>query len=151
MVTAGGVPVREVDRDTMESRKVGGLYLVGEMLDLTGPSGGYNLQLSWSTGWVAGEFGGGKRCWTTPSASGGRSPPDSSDRRRSGQEAKQGGAVADLNPRLPHRPPRRRYSSHFSARAWCICLPISSSMRGMWSSTVLNIPLAKSRPCWSGR
>jgi predicted flavoprotein YhiN len=55
MVTAGGVPVREVDPRTMESRKVARLYLAGEMLDLTGPSGGYNLQIAWSTGWVAGE------------------------------------------------------------------------------------------------
>jgi hypothetical protein len=55
MVTAGGVSLREVEPGTMESRKVAGLYLVGEMLDLTGPSGGYNLQLAWSTGWTAGQ------------------------------------------------------------------------------------------------
>lgn len=55
MVTGGGVPVREVDPKTMESRRAAGLYPVGEVLDLTGPSGGYNLQIAWSTGWVAGE------------------------------------------------------------------------------------------------
>lgn len=55
MVTGGGIPVRDVDPRTMESRRAAGLYLTGELLDLTGPSGGYNLQLAWSTGLVAGE------------------------------------------------------------------------------------------------
>jgi hypothetical protein len=39
----------------MRSRKVGGLYLCGEVLDIAGPVGGYNLQAAWSTGFVAGE------------------------------------------------------------------------------------------------
>jgi len=54
MVTAGGVKLDEVDPRTMQSKLVPGLYLVGEVLDLTGPSGGYNLQLAFSTGHLAG-------------------------------------------------------------------------------------------------
>ena len=55
MVTAGGVSVREVDPRSMASRLVPGLFIVGEMLDVDGPSGGYNLQAAFSTGWLAGE------------------------------------------------------------------------------------------------
>lgn len=55
MVTAGGVSLREVDPRTMESRLVPGLYLTGELLDIDGPTGGYNLQAAFSTGWLAGE------------------------------------------------------------------------------------------------
>ena len=54
-VTAGGVALEEVDPQTMNSRKVRGLYLAGEILDLAGPVGGYNLQAAFSTGYVAGE------------------------------------------------------------------------------------------------
>jgi predicted flavoprotein YhiN len=54
MVTAGGVKLSEVDPRTMESKVVPGLYLTGEVMDLTGPSGGYNLQLAFSTGHLAG-------------------------------------------------------------------------------------------------
>jgi predicted Rossmann fold flavoprotein len=54
MVTAGGVSLREVDPRTLESKTVPGLFLAGELLDLTGPSGGYNLQLAFSTGHLAG-------------------------------------------------------------------------------------------------
>ncbi len=54
MVTAGGVALSEVDPKTMQSKIVPGLYLAGEVLDLTGPSGGYNLQLAFSTGHLAG-------------------------------------------------------------------------------------------------
>ena len=53
-VTAGGVPLAEVDPRTMESRVAPGLYLAGEILDVDGRLGGYNFQLAWSTGWVAG-------------------------------------------------------------------------------------------------
>jgi predicted Rossmann fold flavoprotein len=53
-VTAGGVPLQEIDYRTMESRKCPGLYLAGEMLDCDGPVGGYNLQWAWSTGTIAG-------------------------------------------------------------------------------------------------
>ena len=54
-VVAGGVALDEVDPQSMRSRVVGGLYLCGEVLDIAGPVGGYNLQAAWSTGWVAGE------------------------------------------------------------------------------------------------
>ena len=54
-VVAGGVSLEEVDPHTMESRIVKGLYLCGEVLDIAGPVGGYNLQAAWSTGFVAGE------------------------------------------------------------------------------------------------
>ena len=54
-VVAGGVSLDEVDPQTMRSRKVRGLYLCGEVLDIAGPVGGYNLQAAWSTGYVAGE------------------------------------------------------------------------------------------------
>jgi predicted Rossmann fold flavoprotein len=54
-VVAGGVALSEVDSRTMRSRKVSGLWLCGEILDIAGPVGGYNLQAAWSTGFVAGE------------------------------------------------------------------------------------------------
>jgi hypothetical protein len=54
IVTAGGVDTREVDPQTMESRRVKGLYLAGELLDLQADTGGYNLQAAFSTGWLAG-------------------------------------------------------------------------------------------------
>lgn len=54
-VTAGGVSLDEVDPRTMRSRRVRGLYLCGEMLDIAGRVGGYNLQAAFSTGFVAGE------------------------------------------------------------------------------------------------
>ncbi len=54
-VVSGGVSLDEVNPQTMESRIVKGLYLCGEILDLAGPVGGYNLQAAWSTGYVAGE------------------------------------------------------------------------------------------------
>jgi len=53
-VTAGGVPLAEVDPRTMESRVAPGLYLAGEILDVDGRLGGYNFQWAWSTGHVAG-------------------------------------------------------------------------------------------------
>jgi predicted Rossmann fold flavoprotein len=53
-VSAGGVPVEEVDPTTVESRRVRGLYLTGETLDVVGPCGGYNLQYAFSSGAVAG-------------------------------------------------------------------------------------------------
>jgi hypothetical protein len=54
-VVAGGVSLAEVDPSTMESRVVPGLFLAGEILDIAGPVGGYNLQAAFSTGYVAGE------------------------------------------------------------------------------------------------
>ena len=54
VVSAGGVSLPEVDFRTMESRVVPGLFLVGDVLDIDRPSGGYSLQLCWTTGVVAG-------------------------------------------------------------------------------------------------
>jgi predicted Rossmann fold flavoprotein len=53
-VTAGGVPLSEVDLTTMESRKCEGLYLCGEILDVDGRIGGYNFQWAWASGRLAG-------------------------------------------------------------------------------------------------
>ena len=55
VVSAGGVQLEEVDFKTMQSRVVSGLYLVGDVLNINRPSGGYGLQLCWSTGFVAGQ------------------------------------------------------------------------------------------------
>jgi hypothetical protein len=53
-VTVGGVEISEVDPTTMESRRVAGLFFCGEVVDVDGDSGGYNLQWAWSSGHVAG-------------------------------------------------------------------------------------------------
>jgi predicted Rossmann fold flavoprotein len=53
-VTAGGVPLAEIDYRTMQSRKVNGLYLAGEVLDCDGRIGGFNFQWAWATGYLAG-------------------------------------------------------------------------------------------------
>ncbi|MEB3260310.1 MAG: NAD(P)/FAD-dependent oxidoreductase [Cyanobacteriota bacterium] len=53
-VTAGGVPLREVEGTTMESRLRPGLFLVGELLDVDGVTGGFNFQHCWTSGWQAG-------------------------------------------------------------------------------------------------
>lgn len=55
IITQGGIKVKEVNPSTMESRVVRGLYLVGELLDLDGLTGGFNLQIAWSTGHLAGK------------------------------------------------------------------------------------------------
>jgi predicted Rossmann fold flavoprotein len=52
-VTAGGIPLTEIDPATMESRLRQGLYLIGEMLDVDGRIGGFNFQWAWSSAWVA--------------------------------------------------------------------------------------------------
>jgi predicted Rossmann fold flavoprotein len=54
-VTAGGIPLDEIDPATMESRIRPGVFLVGEMLDVDGRLGGFNFQWAWSSGWVAGQ------------------------------------------------------------------------------------------------
>ncbi|QDU54950.1 BaiN/RdsA family NAD(P)/FAD-dependent oxidoreductase [Aeoliella mucimassa] len=54
-VTAGGVALDEVDSRDMQSKCCEGLYLIGEVLDIDGPIGGYNFQAAFSTGWLAGE------------------------------------------------------------------------------------------------
>jgi predicted Rossmann fold flavoprotein len=55
-VTGGGVDTDGISSKTMESKRTPGLYLVGEVLDVTGELGGYNLQWAWSSGWAAGQF-----------------------------------------------------------------------------------------------
>ena len=54
IVTTGGVSVREVSPKTMESKKCSGLYFAGEVLDVDAYTGGFNLQIAWSTGRLAG-------------------------------------------------------------------------------------------------
>jgi len=54
-VTAGGVDVRDIDQKTMESKIVPGIFFAGEIIDIDGACGGYNLQWAWSSGFVAGE------------------------------------------------------------------------------------------------
>lgn len=54
MVTAGGISTREIDPRTMASRLVEGLYFAGEVLDVDAHTGGFNMQVAFSTGWVAG-------------------------------------------------------------------------------------------------
>ena len=56
IVTAGGVNVKEVNPQTMESKLIKGLYFAGEVLDIDGLTGGYNLQAAFSTGYTAGNF-----------------------------------------------------------------------------------------------
>ena len=54
IITKGGVNVKEIDPGTMESKKIFGLYFVGEVLDLDALTGGFNLQIAWSTAYLAG-------------------------------------------------------------------------------------------------
>ena len=55
IITAGGVLTGEISPKTMESKLVSGLYFAGEMIDLDAETGGYNLQIAYSTGWLAGK------------------------------------------------------------------------------------------------
>ncbi len=55
IITAGGIPTREIMPKTMESRLVSGLYFAGEVMDLDAYTGGYNLQIAFSTGYLAGK------------------------------------------------------------------------------------------------
>ncbi|MBQ7578689.1 MAG: NAD(P)/FAD-dependent oxidoreductase [Synergistaceae bacterium] len=54
VVTNGGVSLKEIEPSTMKSKLCDNLYFAGEILDLNGPSGGFNLQICWSTGYIAG-------------------------------------------------------------------------------------------------
>ncbi len=54
IITSGGVALKDIDMRTMRSKKVENLYFAGEMIDLDGPTGGFNLQVCWSTGYLAG-------------------------------------------------------------------------------------------------
>lgn len=55
VITQGGVSVKEINPSTMESKKIKGLYFAGEVLDMDALTGGYNLQIAWATGHLAGE------------------------------------------------------------------------------------------------
>ena len=55
VVTAGGIAVKEIDPKTMASKLVPGLYFAGEVMDVDAYTGGFNLQIAWSTGYCAGQ------------------------------------------------------------------------------------------------
>ena len=57
VVSDGGVPLAEVETKTMKSKLYDNLYLTGDILHINRPSGGYSLQLCWTTGFVAGQLG----------------------------------------------------------------------------------------------
>ena len=61
IVTAGGIDTREIDPRTMASRICKGLFIAGELLDIQGDTGGYNLQAAFSTGWLAGRCAAGEK------------------------------------------------------------------------------------------
>jgi len=54
-VTLGGVDTAGLNSTTMEARDVPGLYIIGEVVDVTGWLGGYNFQWAWASGWAAGQ------------------------------------------------------------------------------------------------
>lgn len=54
IITVGGISTKEISPKTMESKIIGGLYFAGEIVDLDAETGGYNLQIAYSTGWLAG-------------------------------------------------------------------------------------------------
>ena len=66
IVTAGGVSLKDLDPRTMASKKVENLYFAGEVIDLDANTGGYNLQIAFSTGWLAGEAAAMKAIGTAP-------------------------------------------------------------------------------------
>ncbi len=55
VITKGGVLVKEISPATLESKKVKGVYFAGEVIDVDAMTGGYNLQIAWSTGFLAGK------------------------------------------------------------------------------------------------
>ena len=55
-VTAGGINTAEIDEKTMESKLVPGLFFAGEVMDIDGQCGGFNLQWAWSSGYIAGKY-----------------------------------------------------------------------------------------------
>ena len=55
LTTSGGITIKEIKPDTMRSKLIDNLFFAGEIVDIDGPTGGYNLQVCWSTGYVAGE------------------------------------------------------------------------------------------------
>jgi predicted flavoprotein YhiN len=59
IITSGGVNVREINPKTMESKKMCGLYFAGEVLDVDAYTGGFNLQIAWSSAYAAGKSAAG--------------------------------------------------------------------------------------------
>jgi len=55
VITSGGVDCREINPSTMEAKRVPGLYFAGEVIDCDAITGGFNLQIAWSTGYLAGK------------------------------------------------------------------------------------------------
>ncbi len=58
IITAGGIDTKDISSKSMESKKIKNLYFAGEVINLDGNTGGYNLQIAWSTGWLAGSKAG---------------------------------------------------------------------------------------------
>ena len=56
IITAGGISIKEINPKTMESKIVKGLYFAGEIIDVDAYTGGFNLQIAYSTGFVAGKY-----------------------------------------------------------------------------------------------
>ncbi|MFH0859126.1 MAG: NAD(P)/FAD-dependent oxidoreductase [Patescibacteria group bacterium] len=56
IITSGGVSLKEIDSKTMKSKIIDNLFLAGEIIDLDGPTGGYNLQVCWTTGYLSGQY-----------------------------------------------------------------------------------------------
>ena len=54
IITAGGISIKEINQKTMESKIIKNLFFAGELIDLDAETGGYNLQIAFSTGWLAG-------------------------------------------------------------------------------------------------
>jgi hypothetical protein len=77
IITQGGVNVKDINPTTMESKLVENLYFAGEVLDIDALTGGYNLQIAWSTGYLAGlSAGEGVNSWDTKSLSTARPEPE---------------------------------------------------------------------------
>ena len=55
IITSGGISIKEINPKTMESKKVNGLYFAGEIIDVDSYTGGFNLQIAYSTGYTAGK------------------------------------------------------------------------------------------------
>ena len=55
MVTRGGISLKEIDHKTMKSKIIDNLFFAGEIIDINGKTGGFNLQECWSTGYLAGQ------------------------------------------------------------------------------------------------
>lgn len=84
-VTAGGIPLKEIKEESMESLLCPGLYLAGELLDVDGICGGYNLQWAWTTGYLAG-------CAAGKSQGSAQTPPPQAMREQAGDAAGNGRA-----------------------------------------------------------